>query len=32
MIDGLIGTCVIPNGMTAGEWLWITAFTTGRAL
>ena len=28
---GCIAVCVVPNGITAGEWLWITAFTSGRA-
>ena len=31
-ITGRSGTLVTPNGMTPGEWLWITAFTSGRAL
>ena len=24
-------TCVTLNGITVGEWLWITAMTSGRA-
>jgi HCOMODA/2-hydroxy-3-carboxy-muconic semialdehyde decarboxylase len=26
------GTLLTPKGMTPGEWLWITATTSGRAL
>ncbi len=26
------GFSVTLNGMTVGEWLWMTAFTSGRSL
>jgi hypothetical protein len=29
---GFIGTWVMLNGIAAGEWLWMTAFTSGLAL
>ena len=28
---GRSGTSVTLNGMTVGEWLWMTAFTSERA-
>ena len=29
---GRSGTELTENGMTEGEWLWMTAFSSGRAL
>jgi hypothetical protein len=29
---GRSGTWLMLNGMTVGEWLWITACTSGRTL
>ena len=31
LCTGRSGTVVTLNGTTVGEWLWMTAFTSGRA-